>query len=40
VDEVADAASRLIASLTTTSAPRNRDQEARKAKERSLKRFA
>jgi hypothetical protein len=40
VDEVTDAAHRLIASLTTHSPPRNRDVEAQKARERSLKRFA
>ena len=40
VDEVTAAARRLIFSLTTTANPRNRDEEARKAKERSLKRFA
>jgi hypothetical protein len=39
VDEVADAARRLLASLTTASAPRNRDEEARKGRERSMKRF-
>ena len=40
VDEVTEAADRLIRSLTTHAAPRNREEEARKAKERSLKRFA
>ena len=40
VDEVTDAARRLITSLETNAAPRNRDEEMRKAKERSLKRFA
>ncbi len=40
VDEVTDAARRLITSLETHAAPRNRDEEMRKAKERSLKRFA
>ena len=40
VEEVSAAADRLIRSLTTHSTPRNRDEEARKAKERSLKRFA
>jgi hypothetical protein len=40
VDEVTDAARRLIASLETNAAPRNREEEMRKAKERSLKRFA
>lgn len=40
VDEVAAAASRLLASLVTTASPRNRDDEARKARERARKRFA
>lgn len=40
VDEVTAAAHRLIASLKTTAPPRNRDVEAQKARERSLKRFA
>jgi hypothetical protein len=40
VDEVTASARRLIASLETHSAPRNREEEMRKAKERSLKRFA
>ena len=40
VDEVTEAAHRLIDSLHTNAAPRNREEEARKAKERSLKRFA
>jgi hypothetical protein len=40
VDEITDAARRLIASLQINAPPRNRDEEARKAKERSLKRFA
>ena len=40
VAEVTDAARRLIASLETNAAPRNREEEMRKAKERSLKRFA
>jgi hypothetical protein len=40
VDEVTDAAERLIQSLEVKAAPRNREEEARKAKERSLKRFA
>jgi hypothetical protein len=39
VDDVTAAAERLIASLKTSSAPRNREEEARKARERSLKRF-
>jgi hypothetical protein len=40
VEEVTAAAQRLIHSLQTNAPPRNREEEARKAKERSLKRFA
>lgn len=40
VDEVTDAAHRLICSLDIKAPPRNRDEEMRKARERSLKRFA
>jgi hypothetical protein len=40
VDEVTDAAERLIRSLKTSAPPRNRDEEARKAKARAVKRFA
>lgn len=40
VDEVTACAERLIASLTTTAPPRNRDEEARKARERARVRFA
>ena len=40
VDDVTAAARRLIQSLETHVAPRNRDDEARKARERSNKRFA
>jgi hypothetical protein len=40
VDEVTAAAERLIASLQTKAPPRNRDEEMRKARERSQKRFA
>jgi hypothetical protein len=40
VDEVTAAANRLIASVKTNAPPRNRDVEAQKARERSLKRFA
>ena len=36
---VTEAAQRLIRSLTTTAEPRNREEEARKARERSLARF-
>ena len=40
VEEVTAAADRLIQSLTTSAPPRNREEEARKARERSVKRFA
>jgi hypothetical protein len=40
VDDVADAATRLLASLQTTSPPRDRDVEAAKAKARAKARFA
>jgi hypothetical protein len=40
VDEVTDAAHRLIVSIKTNAPPRNRELEAQKARERSLKRFA
>lgn len=40
VDEVTEAARRLIDSLTTTAQPKNRDEEARKARERARERFA
>ena len=40
VDDVAVAASRLIHSLTTSAPARNRDEEARKARERTRQRFA
>ena len=39
VDEVAAAAHKLISSLTTDARPRNREDEARKARERSVQRF-
>ena len=39
VAEVADVARTLIASLVTTSAPKNREIEAAKARERSAERF-
>ena len=39
VEEVTEAARRLIASLEVKSAPRNREEEARKARERSRRRF-
>ena len=38
--EVTEAAERLIRSLTTSAAPRNREEEARKARERTQVRFA
>lgn len=40
IDEVTAAAHRLVHSLTTSAPPRNREEEARRARERSLKRFA
>lgn len=40
IDEVTAAAERLIHSLTTTAPPRSREEEARKARARSLQRFA
>jgi hypothetical protein len=40
VEEVTEAAEKLIRSLKTHAPPKNRDEEARKAKERSAKRFA
>lgn len=40
VDEVTDAAQRLISSLSTNAPRRNREEEAHKAQERSRKRFA
>jgi hypothetical protein len=40
VDEVTAAAERLIQSLETKAPPRNREEEIRKARERSQKRFA
>jgi hypothetical protein len=39
VDEVTAAAQRLIFSLETSAPPRNREEEAVKAKERSIRRF-
>jgi hypothetical protein len=39
VVEVTAAAERLVHSLTTTAQPRNREDEARKAQERSRQRF-
>ena len=40
IDEVTAAAERLIESLQTKAPPRNREEEARKARERAQKRFA
>jgi hypothetical protein len=40
VEEVSAAANRLLASLETTSPPRDREVEAEKARERSKARFA
>ncbi len=39
VDEVADVARRLIQSLETRGAPRDREEELRNARERARKRF-
>jgi hypothetical protein len=39
IDEVTAAASRLVRSLQTSAPPRTRDEEARKARERSARRF-
>ena len=40
VDEVTEAARRLVQSLVVHAPPRNREVEAQRARERSLKRFA
>ena len=40
IEEVTAAAHRLIDSLTTNAPPRNREEEARKARERSRERYA
>ena len=40
VEEVTAAATKLIESLVTTSSPRNREEESRKAQERSQRRFS
>jgi hypothetical protein len=40
VDEVTATARRLLDSLETRAAPRNREEEARKARERARKRYA
>ena len=39
VNEVADAAHRLLTSLTTAAPPRDREVEAEKGRQRSLRRF-
>jgi hypothetical protein len=39
VQEVTDAATRLVRSLTTSAPPRTREEELRKARERNEKRF-
>jgi hypothetical protein len=39
VDEIKDVANRLLHSLETTAAPKNREEEAAKAKARSVERF-
>ena len=39
VDEVTDAAMKLLAGFTTAAPPRNREEEARKARARSAARF-
>jgi hypothetical protein len=39
IDEVADASRRLLHSLQTTAPPRNREEEAAKAKARAAERF-
>jgi hypothetical protein len=40
VDEIADVSARLLASLERTAAPKNREEEAAKAKARAAERFA
>jgi hypothetical protein len=40
LDEVTEAAQRLVRSLKTSAPPRNREEEARKAKDRARVRFA
>ena len=39
VEDVTEAARRLVQSLTTTAPPKNREDEARKAKERARERY-
>lgn len=40
VNEISDVVQRLFEQLTTTSAPKNREVEAARARERSARRFA
>jgi len=40
IEEIASASARLIHSLETSAAPRNREEEAAKAKARAAERFA
>ena len=40
IEEVTEAAQRLIASISTSAPPRNREEEARKAQQRARERFA
>ena len=40
VDEVTEMARQLVAALVVTTPPRNREEEARKARERARERFA
>lgn len=40
IEEVTEAATKLIRSLTTSAAPRNREEEAAKARLRSQERYA
>jgi hypothetical protein len=39
VDEIAEISTRLLMKLETTAPPKNREEEAAKAKERAIKRF-
>lgn len=40
LEEIADSSCRLLESLTTTQPPRNREEEAAKARARAARRFA
>jgi hypothetical protein len=40
VDEVAEASSRLLGALVTTAEPKDREQEASRARERAARRYA